>query len=838
MSLNGPAAVRAAGQVLGRFRLLAELGRGAQATVWRAHDERLDRDVALKLLHPDAETGPTQQWLHEARAVGRLAHAHIVPVFEADEIDGQPCLVFELVHGNTLSQRLRQARSFSAREAVALMVGVVDALRAAHAQGIVHRDLKPSNILIDADGRARVMDFGIAARLASTDALASDGLAGYIVGTPGYLSPEAAAGAAPSPQMDVFAAGVVLGEMLAGRPMVADREPRAALRFVRREDLRLPDDADADDRLRAIVQRAMARDPGERYDSAASLRDALMQWLEPADAGVPASPSGHGTLDFLLRRMRHKSDFPALSAHVLRIQRMANSDNDSLHALADEILKDVALTQKLLRLVNTAQYKRNGQSVATVSRAVALVGMAGIRNLALSLVLVEHMKDKAHAQRLKEEFLRSLLAGQLAQALSPGARDAEESFLGALFYNLGKLLTEYYFPDEAEAVRAQLRLTPPDVRVHPDLQADRAATMVLGLGFEGLGAGVARHWGLPDSLQRCMRRPDTPSPAQAVPYGPERMRWMSVAANELADAVWQADEGPLGARLDAVVARHGRALGLGQIDVRRAVEAARQSLAEMAPAMGLLLPEGSRGQRVLDQAVAAPADMADTLTPHQLTATVRTILTDDQATLQLLSGARGAPPGGDVVMLDAGLGSANAVGVADALAAGIQDITDTLAGDSFKLNEVLHMVLETMYRALHFQRMVFCLRDPATGRLNGRFGLGDRADQLSPLFQVVLRWPAGEPPDLFGAVCLKGSDTLIADSRAPGIEQRLPNWYRQHVNAPSFLLLPLVMKGAPFGLIYADQAKPGALVLGDRELALLRTLRNQAVMAFRQISQN
>jgi hypothetical protein len=361
---------------------------------------------------------------------------------------------------------------------------------------------------------------------------------------------------------------------------------------------------------------------------------------------------------------------------------------------------------------------------------------------------------------------------------------------------------------------------------------------VLGLGFEGLGAGVARHWGLPESLQRCMRRPDLPSPAQAVPHGPERMRWMSVASNELAEAVWQADEGSLGARLDAVVSRHGRALGLGQIDVRRAVEAARQSLAEMAPAMGLLLPEGSRGQRVLDQAVAAPADMADTLTPHQLTATVRTILNDDQATLQLPSGARGAASGGGVVMLDAGLGSANPVGVADALAAGIQDITDTLAGDSFKLNEVLHMVLETMYRALHFQRMVFCLRDPATGRLNGRFGLGDRADLLSPVFQVVLRWPAGEPPDLFGAVCLKGSDTLIADSRAPGIEQRLPSWYRQHVNAPSFLLLPLVMKGAPFGLIYADQAKPGALVLGDRELALLRTLRNQAVMAFRQISLN
>ena len=123
-------------------------------------------------------------------------------------------------------------------------------------------------------------------------------------------------------------------------------------------------------------------------------------------------------------------------------------------------------------------------------------------------------------------------------------------------------------------------------------------------------------------------------------------------------------------------------------------------------------------------------------------------------------------------------------------------------------------------------------------RLNGRFGLGDRADVLSPVFRVVLRWPVGEPPDLFGAVCLKGSDTLIADSHAPAIEQRLPVWYRQHVNAPSFLLLPLMMKGAPFGLIYADQSKPGALSLADRELALLRTLRNQAVMAFRQIGQH
>ncbi len=820
-----------AGRRLGRFRLLAELGSGAQATVWRAHDERLDREVALKLLRREAASPSLSQWLNEARAVSRLAHPHIVPVFEADEIDGQACLVFELVPGQTLGALLRQRGRLPAREAVELMLGVVDALRAAHAQGIVHRDLKPSNILLDAEGRARVMDFGIAARLAGGPD--GDDYAGCIVGTPGYISPEAAAAAAPSPLMDVFAAGLVLGELISGAPLLAEREPRAALRRVLGEDLLLADDADADDRLRAIVQRAIARDPRNRYDSAASLRDAMMQWLAPAGDGQPeAAGSGHGTLDFLLRRMRHKSDFPALTEHVLRIQRMATSDSENLNALADEILKDVALTHKLLRLVNTAQYRRNGHGVATVSRAVALVGLAGIRNLALSLVLVEHMKDKAQAQRLKEEFLRSLLAGQLAHALSNGARDAEEAFLGAMFYNLGKLLAEYYFPDEAQAIREQLRLTTADGRCHPDIRAERAAQIVLGLGFEALGVGVARHWSLPETLQRCMRRPETASPAQAMAAGPERQRWLAVAANELSDAIWHVDEAALPQRLEAVAQRHGRALGFGLPELRRAVDQARLAVAEMAPALGLSLPQGSRAQQLLAQ--AAPPDMADSLSPHQLAAAVAMAARSPADPANRAVAAESA-----VTQLLPRVETGSAIdhnGVADVLAAGIQDITDTLSGDSFRLNEVLRMVLETMYRALHFQRMVFCLRDGASGRLNGRFGLGDRAAALSPLFQVPLRWPAGQSPDLFGAVCLKGSDTLIADSQAPAIVQRLPAWYRQQVNAPSFLLLPMLMKGAPFALIYADQSRPGGLNLGQRELALLRTLRNQAVMAFRQAS--
>jgi len=126
--------------------------------------------------------------------------------------------------------------------------------------------------------------------------------------------------------------------------------------------------------------------------------------------------------------------------------------------------------------------------------------------------------------------------------------------------------------------------------------------------------------------------------------------------------------------------------------------------------------------------------------------------------------------------------------------------------------------------------VVFCLRDPKTDTLTGRFGLGDQVERLSPCFRVPLKAPS----DLFSAVCIKGADTLISDATVASVATRLPLWYRESINAPAFLLLPLMLKGAPFALIYADKAHPGGIDLGEKELSLLRTLRNQAVMAFRQ----
>ena len=194
------------GSSLGRFQLLRVLGEGAQSVVWLGFDPRLERQVAIKRVRcaPGVDRAALDQWLREARSVGRVTHPNIVPLFEADVQDGQPYLVFEYVHGQTLAEHLRDRGALAPREAVEMMLGVLGALQAAHAVGVVHLDLKPSNILIDPSGQARVTDFGIAARLAQPEASATGS------GTPGYMAPEAAAGAPATTAMDVFSAGLLL----------------------------------------------------------------------------------------------------------------------------------------------------------------------------------------------------------------------------------------------------------------------------------------------------------------------------------------------------------------------------------------------------------------------------------------------------------------------------------------------------------------------------------------------------------------------------------------------------------------------------------------------------
>ncbi|HJV69770.1 protein kinase domain-containing protein [Ideonella sp.] len=793
---------RAAVQRVGRFELQRVLGRGAQATVWLGWDPKLQREVAVKVVNAGASTDVITEWLAEARATSALAHPGIVPVYDADQDGEAVFLVFERVDGPTLFDKLKGMGPMPAREAAELMREVLDALAFAHARGVVHRDLKPSNILVGGDGRARVMDFGIAAKIAA----AHDG---RIVGTPGYISPEAASGQAPAPAMDVFAAGMMLGQLLLGahlRPIPAT--PQAALRQVIEQDLVWPDSkVVVDDKLRTMVMRATARSPEGRFASAAEFRDALARWLTPPDAAP--QPGGHGTLEFLLRRMRLHGDFPALSDSVMRIQRVTASENESLQALSAEILKDVALTQKLLRLVNTAHFRHVGAGeISTVSRATALIGFAGIRNMALSVVLLEHMKDQTHAQRMKELFLAALLTGTLVDQLSPPTREREEAFLGGMLSHLGRMLAEYYFPEEAAQIRQRsarsgLRETSAEAPSEARVAAD-----VLGLSYDDLGLGVAQSWGLPDHLRRVMSPPQDEVPGRAVEAAVDRMRWRVRASGELVQILLEGDPAQTEQRVLALGERYARALDMRAEDFGEALKVARVHLSEMAISLKIEVGTKTRARRLMSTLVP-PALAGAPAAPVELAAAASPDHSDD--TTLVLPACR-TPEQAEAM-----------------LSAGIADVTSSMAGDSFRLNEVLKLILDTIHQGLAFDRVVFCLRDAKSGLLTGRIGLGEGGSSLAPRFVIDAR--GSQATDLFAAACLKGADTLITDGRSAGLAPRLPAWYRG-APAMSFLLLPMMLKGAPFALIYADrQAMP--IDFGEKELSLLRTLRNQAVMAFK-----
>ncbi|NED94340.1 serine/threonine protein kinase [Phytoactinopolyspora alkaliphila] len=274
----------------GRYELGEPLGSGGMARVVSAYDRVLQRDVAVKLIHDAFAFDPSsrERMLREARAAAGLHHPHTVAVFDVGEADGRPFIVMELVKGPTLADRLRTDGRLPRSETLAVADAVLSALHAAHERGLVHRDVKPSNILLPTAGGVKLADFGIAKALTE----GSSGLTGtgQLLGTPRYLTPEQVAGHPATPASDLYSLAVVLYECLTGDPPFrADTPIAEALAHQRQPVPRVSDVVtDVPPAVAAAVERAMAKDPQDRYPSAAAMRAALHQ--RPNEYPPPPPP--------------------------------------------------------------------------------------------------------------------------------------------------------------------------------------------------------------------------------------------------------------------------------------------------------------------------------------------------------------------------------------------------------------------------------------------------------------------------------------------------------------------------------------------------------------------
>src|ERR1700677_882528 len=264
-----------------RYQVTHLIARGGMAIVYRAQDTLLNRAVALKILYPELSEDPlfVERFRREAQAAANLSHPNIVPVFDWGEDGETYFIVMELVDGVSLAEMLRSSVTLTAARSAQIVAQVAAALGYAHRSGVVHRDVKPGNILITRDGQVKVTDFGIAQAVSSEDHLAE---AGSVMGTATYFSPEQASGEAVDGRSDVYALGVVLYEMLVGRPPfvgdtpveVSSQHVNAAVPVMAKFSDSVPKD------LEAIVMDSLRKSPDQRYQTADELRADLIRFSE------------------------------------------------------------------------------------------------------------------------------------------------------------------------------------------------------------------------------------------------------------------------------------------------------------------------------------------------------------------------------------------------------------------------------------------------------------------------------------------------------------------------------------------------------------------------------
>jgi serine/threonine protein kinase len=769
-------------QSIGRFEIIKELGKGGQGAVYLARDPKLGRQVAIKTLRKlEHKAG---QLTHEAHIVSKLQHPNIIPLYDYGEERGAPYLVYAYVEGKTLAQLLKQENIQPFVRAAEIAAGILEALACAHEQGISHLDVKPANIMIAKSGIPMVMDFGLAAVSGGHDQT----IASSLSGTPRYVAPEIISGQQGNPLSDIYAVGAMLYEMVTGKFAVGGENMFEVLNRAAHEQVVAPSthNEQISKKLEAIILKAVAKKPEERYPDARAMIGELRGYLDE---------SRNATLEFLLQRMRNKRDFPAVSGVISEINTIVSSESRSTSQLAAAILKDLALTNKILRVVNTAAFAKYGGAINTISKAVAILGFDIVRNIATSLIMMEFLQNQPQAKQLKEEIIKGLLAGSVAAQLSGGheAGDAEETMVCSMFHSLGKMLALYYFHEESQEIGRLVR---------QGENEEVAATRVLGCPYSELGMSVARSWKFPLRLLTGMRH----LPAGKVPSPDGEMDKLATAINlahDLCDLSSSNHTQNKQARLAELEERYENAGNISRDRLSSAFDTGLAEIGERAAIFGISIAESSLLSRA-----------------HQWSGQSKSLDQEKKENGQAM------PQLDEAVSLQPGENTADAEAT---LSAGVQDVMNSMISD-FDLNDILQMVLETMYRGMKFHRALVLIRNNPLDMMAARFGFGANINDTIPRF----RFPMKSAPDVFHLSIEKGLDISIEDTRAANIVDKIPAWYKNTVNAPCFVLLPMMLNGKAIGLLYADMLDANTLRLSQQQLSLLRTLRNQAVLAIKQ----
>ena len=512
---------------IGHYTVRHQINKDCESSDFLAFDTGQDRQVQIKAFRIGSDH--IESILPQTQALSELRHPNILSFYEIGEQKGVPYLVSEYYDGETLADLIKSKKSFSVSDAVKMMSQILDGISYAHNQGIIHNDLRPENILIGDDGGVRIRGFGISIminRLKGSDNRQKE--------ITRYTAPECFLKGEAYKSSDVYSLGMILYEMLTFRPCMAASKREDMMYKIAYVPTVHPslENPDVDPLLDSIVEKATQKDPGARFRNATVMKKAIDYYLgspEKEELPEPEKSDNQGILNLLLSRMENNSDFPAFSKSITAINEKTSKDQyASARDLADIIMKDYSLTNKMLTLVNSSFYGGLGSGVTSIEQAVIILGLEQVRLMAGAMMVFTQIQDKSNIDELKDSMIKSYMSGLIAieVAKQVKSKDAEVVFLCAMFQTLGRNLTIYYMPDEYSNIRVLMN--------EKGIDISAASHEVLGASLDEIGVCVARYWKFPEAIIYGMR-----SLPEGVVNKPESklemIRHFSIFANEICD---------------------------------------------------------------------------------------------------------------------------------------------------------------------------------------------------------------------------------------------------------------------------------------------------------------
>lgn len=511
------------------------------------------------------------------------------------------------------------------------------------------------------------------------------------------------------------------------------------------------------------------------------------------------------TIGIILSYLNKYSDFPAISNSITLLNKYKTTEDAAISEFANIILNDFALTSKILKLVNSVYFARIGE-ITTISRAIILLGLENIKNLALTLVLFNHFQKHSSHTELADSIIRSLYSARLAQKISEAMNltEKEEAFICALFHKFGKIIATFALPGKVDDIKHFGHTR--------EVSDDLAALSVLGISYEEIGTTIARQWNFPQKIIQSMRKVSTIE-IEDHPGEIDKLVGISNFSNEVSSILANASErSEADKKIGALIERFKGHFGNSADKIKPLIDTSLEDLVEYLKVFELDLNNVTFVSQLLKIYHPEETEEEDVEESTQL---------DEFVSESLRT-------------IDAVIEEGKAETLETTFIKGIQDVNNSIM-NRLTLNDIIRIVLETIYRGMRLLgqcRALFFIKNTQLPLMDIRFGLGLEVDRLNEWFTV----PLDNHKDIFNISIVKQTDLIIKNIEAPDMRKLVPKWYRERVSPDIFIiLLPIVINKKPIGMFYVEGEKKDLQKISGNHLVYLKILRDQAVMAINQI---